>query len=310
MKYCFDIKRIRKIITLVLFVIIVILSAEVFCVTKEISTIIEICISEKKSAKEILTDIKWYIPFMYKTKREFNDLKHDFRAPIIKETNKGQIILSGCSYAFGSTLAEKDSLHTILSDVTNRTVSNISIIGGSPREALYILSNQEMINRHIEKGKDVEYFIYISLKDHTVHLYKDSNPNVPQYKADKNYSKITFVHNDRLYKHTFLYNEIKKLKYSLTTEEEQKKLRNLFFIQMNAKLKEVFPNSKFVILNYDTQSDEELLSLEREGIKVMTLKDYKDDITSSEYMTKHINPHPNKQAYEETAKILKRELKL
>lgn len=301
---------VKKIITFVLFVMSVIISAEIFCVTQEIAEIVHVCISEKKSAKDTFEDLKWYIPFKYKTKREFNDLKHETRTPSYKSSEKGQIILSGCSYAFGATLPEKDCLHTILSNITNRTVSNISIIGGSQRETLYILSNPEVLKRHIVWDKDVDYVIYISLKDHIVHLYKDSNPNVPQYQTDKNFSKITFVHNDKLYKHTFLYNEIKKLKYSMTSEEEQKKLRNLFFREINKEVKRLYPNCQFVILNYDTEADTELLSLEREGVKILSLQDYNEEITTSKYMTKHINRHPNRQAYEETAKIIKRELKL
>lgn len=300
---------IKKITANVLITIFVLLIAEIFCILGEACVITKEDLNEKSSVKQITEHLCSYIPFSYMAKREFNDLVYPLRKPVEKNTGKKQIIIAGCSFAYGLLLEEEDCIHKILSDMTGRTVSNIAVPSGSEREALWFFMNKDRLFQYINKEQDVDYIIYICIDDHKRRLFFDLDTIAPQYRVTDNGTDIEFL-KDKLYRHTFLYRNLKLAKYHLTPQNEVLDLQNLFLRKINEKSKELFPNSKFVVLNYAFETSDRLKELEKDGIKVITLGDcFGDNFYKAEYKTID-NLHPNGKCWKRVAEILKKELNM
>ncbi len=300
---------IKKITANILITILVLLIAEIFCILGEACVITKEDLNEKSSVKQITEHLCCYIPFSYMAKREFNDLFQPLRKPVEKNTGKKQIIIAGCSFPYGLLLEEEDCIHKILSDMTGRTVSNIAVPSGSEREALWFFMNEDRLFQYINKEQDVDYIIYICIDDHKRRLFFDLDTIAPQYRVTDNGTDIEFL-KDKLYRHTFLYRNLKLAKYYLTPQSEVLELQNLFLKKINEKSKELFPNSKFVVLNYAFETSDKLKELENDGIKVITLGDYfGDNFYKDEYKTID-NLHPNGKCWKRVAEILKEVLNL
>lgn len=306
---------IKIIICNVLIVIILILVAELCCIFKESYQIANEAQNEHRNIKETGKNILLNISYSYMVKKGFDDFEKIMRKPAIpQKTNslKKQIIISGCSFGYGYLLDEKDCIHTILSNMTGRTVSNISIPSGSQRETLWLFSNKETLDRHIVKNQDVDFIIYIYIPDHKRRLFYDLNQNAPQYKITKKNTEIVFL-NYPLYSHSFLYRNLKLAKYYLTPHEKISELRNLFFREINKRTKKLYPNSQFVIINYCVDNDDnndKLDVLEKDGIKIINLVDsFENEMTKKENLASD-NAHPNGNMWRKVAKKIITDLNL
>lgn len=302
---------VKKIVVNVLLIVFLLLMAEVFCIIREANIIIKEDLNEKSSVKQIIEHLCSFIPYSYKEKREFQDLEKEMRSPAISSErgNKKQIIIAGCSFAYGYLLGEKDCIHTILSDITGRIVSNIAVPSGCQRETLWFFRNKDALGKYIVKNQDVDYVIYVRIDDHKRRLFFDLNTIAPQYKIADNGTKIEFL-NDKLYRHTFLYRNLKLAKYYLTPQDKVWDLQNLFFREINKEIKKLFPNSRFVILDLDYKTDDRMKELTKDGIEIITLSEYfGDDFNKEEYLASD-NRHPNGKFWKRTAEVLKEKLKL
>lgn len=301
---------VKKITVNVLIAIILLFFTEIFCIFYETSLIIKEDLNEKSNAAQITEHLCWFIPFSYSIKREFDDTVCNLRKPAEKNNGKKQIIVAGCSFAYGMLLDEKDCIHKILADMTGRTVSNIAVPSGNERETLWFFTHKDRLFKYINKNQDVDYVIFVRIDDHRRRILCDVGTIAPQYKVVKNGTEIEFEQ-DKLYRHTFLYRNLKSVKYFLFPREKQaKELENLFLRKINERMKELFPNSKFVVLNYAFETSDKLKELEKDGIKVITLGDFfGDDFFKEEYKAVD-NSHPNGKAWKRVSEILKEQLNL
>lgn len=221
------------------------------------------------------------------------------RQPCITNSEQPAVLVIGCSFGYGLNLEDKDCFHYILSQITGRSVFNISLPSGSPREMLYMLENRIKI-----PSPPVDYVIYVFIPDHIRRLYYDLNINAPKYKYNNKTKKLVFE-KDKLYQHSFLYLDFGLVKHNLATKKEKTKLFYTYIKQINEKIKQLYPNSKFVILMYSESYEINWKDIENAGIKLIHInRNGKYD--KSEYILSNEDCHPNAKAWHEiTPKIVK-----
>lgn len=134
----------KKYLVNIILLFFIFLFAEICCLVYE-SRIIYNEISSFKdiSQKQKIRDvIKYFIIPTYFDKRHII-YRDEIRNPAYTKSNKKPVLITGCSFAYGLFLDEKDCFHSILSKATGRTVYNIAVPSGSPRELLFLLKNYE-----------------------------------------------------------------------------------------------------------------------------------------------------------------------
>lgn len=223
---------------------------------------------------------------------------YDFRGNIYPEkpTNKAPIAMVGCSYTYGLGLDDNDVPAAMISKETGRIVYNAGVNGGSPREILYILRNDDLRSKLFDNRTDIEYVIYTYISHHLYRLYKDIRPyTYSPYFRVKN-SELEYYKPNFLIAKSYLYRKYTDLKY---TEEDLSTINgshDLFFIYMkeiNKEIKKHFPNAKFVIIVYDDLTQNDWDKIEKEGIKVIKVSNLSDkDFKSIEYRQSANNYHP------------------
>lgn len=234
------------------------------------------------------------------------------REPIIKNNKKRPIILFGCSFTYGDHLNDDETFGYVLSEYYDRTVYNFGVSSGSPREMLYMLSNSE---KYLPKI-DAEYIFYIYIGDQARRLLFDNWPlesySRPGFKViDKNI--IFYTQPKFSIKRLIAYRTISQMiaeKRIANGDISAYNLLNLFFIQSYKKIKQQYPNSRFVILVYDENGLENWNQLIDNDINIIKLWDIVDvDYYTQDYQIKD-DSHPNKKFWELVVPALSKKLKL
>ncbi len=239
-------------------------------------------------------------------------IKSSYTNPVLRKQTKDDIILSGCSFTYGDKLTNEQSVHSQLSKYAHRNVFNIALSGGSPREILYILSNDTILNSLISDKTSVKDFIYIYIPDHKSRLYRNVRPIVPFYIASNRYKTLQFVYIPNFLDHSFLLRYINIFLYNNGFLKNKNKLFNLYMNEINNKIKNNFKNAKFTILvyNYDEDDIGMFKKLEKNGIKIIYLyRIVKVNIDDEKYKLDD-KFHPNAKAWEVIVPALAKELKL
>lgn len=253
---------------------------------------------------------------VYRQSYEYYDLsryrKYLHREPIIKNNKKRPIILFGCSFTYGNFLKDNETFGYLLSEYYDRTVYNFGVPSASPREMLYMLSNSE---KYLPKI-DAEYVFFVYILDHVKRLLFDTWPlenySRPGYKVrDKNI--IFYTQPKFSIKRLIAYRTISQMiaeKRIANGDISAYNLLNLFFIQSYKKIKQQYPNSRFVILVYDENGLENWNQLIDNDINIIKLWDIVDvDYYTQDYQIKD-DSHPNKKFWELVVPALSKKLKL
>lgn len=251
-----------------------------------------------------------YIIDAYKHPIPFN-LRFIREPAIVKNSSKKPIALMGCSFAYGLFLDEDKTPNVILSQYSNRTVYNLGIPAGSPREMLYILRNDEYRTKLFGNRTDFEYIIYPYISHHKYRLYQNTLQYVvtPSYKV-KN-QQLVYNPQNRVLAISYLYRKFLELRYSKINQASALKLHSLYMKEINREIKYYFPQTKFVILLYEDHLNEDRSDLEKEGIIVIKLTDIlTTNIYTTEYKISSENAHPNDKAWELVMPALVKELNL
>lgn len=287
--------RFLKILFVNIFIIIgIILAAEIYCI---VLTYRSLHWDNFKFYMHVENIINSYISPSF-----FKD--YDFRGNIYPKnpTNKAPVAMVGCSYTYGLGLDDDDVPAAMIATKTGRTVYNAGVNGGSPREILYILRNDNLRSKLFDDRTDIEYVIYTYISHHLYRLYKDTRPYTysPYFKV-KN-SELEYYKPNFFIANSYLYRKYTDLKY---TEENLSTINgshDLFFIYMkeiNKEIKKHFPKAKFVIIVYDDLTQNDWEKIENEGIKVIKVSDLSDkDFKSIEYRQSITNYHPKAIVWE------------
>lgn len=238
--------------------------------------------------------------------------KYVYREPIIKNNEKRAIILFGCSFTYGDYLKDNETFGYVLSEYYDKTVYNFGVSSGSPREMLYMLSNSE---RYLPKV-DAEYVFFVYIGAQVRRLLFDNWPlesySRPGFKViDGNI--VFYTQRKFSIKRLIFYRTISQIiaeKRISNGDISAYNLLNLFFLQSYKKIKQQYPNSKFIILVYDETGLEKWNQLIDNDIRIIKLWNIVDvDYYTQSYQVKD-DPHPNKKFWELVVPALSKKLKL
>lgn len=313
-------KFLKIIITNVLVIIFLCLIGEFICFCNEYSTIFKENNYKITDIKKIFNDLGSYLKCFY-----FDDDKiylSEFRPPAGLEysnkANSDSILLLGCSYTYGWLLKNEDSFHSVLSQKIKKTVYNLGMCSASPREMLYILRHDDIINSIIKKENknSIKYVIYTYIGDHRNRLIIDLNCNSPHFRPENNFTSLKYE-KDKLIYHTFLYKFYKNIQRNKLSNEY---IDNLFLLYMKEIHKEVnrkFSNEesqpKMVLLIYDSKEELNTIinELKADGYIVFYVNDLTDvNILSPEYQYSEDDIHPNKKAWDVIVPALVKKLNI
>ncbi len=250
-----------------------------------------------------------------------------FRTPTIKkDSKKGDILVFGCSYAEGHGLKNEETFEYKLANYTNRTVYNRGLGGQGPQLMLYQLRDPNFKN----VVPNADYIIYIFIEDHFNRLYKHRNwpfLNLVSVKYDLVGDKL--IENELNYPWGYsaiirFYEEQRTNNYS---QEEKEELLLKILEESHKKSKELYPNSKFFILNYPQGvfitdktspvrhqymfSENFKTGINKIGIKTINA----DELTSGKiidkkYQISGYDDHPNSQAWDLIVPLIAKKINL
>lgn len=191
-----------------------------------------------------------------KNKPSLGNYQKIFREPLGTEYKKAPVLIYGCSFAHGVYLKDNERPDYILSQLTQRPVYNFSVPGEGLQQALYIMQNQEKIN------PAPEYVIYIFHSDHIRRLFVQSDifhtEKFLQYKINNN--KIIFdTDSPHFIENTYLYRKISQVIFPPHSEyyssDYAYRRFKIFVHNMNDEIHKKYPDSKFIFVFYDTNSN-------------------------------------------------------
>lgn len=228
------------------------------------------------------------------------------------KNKKPSIVILGCSFAFGTGLSEDTHFGKILSDYSKRTVYNMGVSGGSPREALYILRNDKLLEEKIGDTHNVQYVFYVYISDHKKRLYANLPPNPPKF--IKHNGGLIYKKNNIL-DHSIAVKKINQLLYYKYYINRSFPLLTLYFKEINKEIQNKFSYNnhptKFIVLLYDQEnfSEEEKKIFDWDGFnKEYCLKNNMEIISVKDLVGKEIfwqdgyiledKNHPNTKAWE------------
>lgn len=251
-----------------------------------------------------------YIKESYKNPIPFS-LEFLREPSIVKNSRKKPIALMGCSYAYGLFLDEDEIPSAILSRETSRTVYNLGIPAGSPREMLYILRSDEYRKKLFGNKTDFEYIIYPYISHHRFRLYQNTLQYAitPSYKVKNEH--LVYNPQNVILANSYLCRKFLELRYFNINQCSAFKLHSLYMKEINREIKKHFPQTKFVMLIYEDHLNEDRTELEKEGIIIKKANDLTNaNINSEKYKLSGINSHPNEKAWELVIPALVKELNL
>ena len=242
-------------------------------------------------------------------------ISYDFREPIIG-TGKKSIILSGCSFTYGLGLESDENFSGQLAKYLKKySVYNIGVNGASPREALYLLRNYEDYKYLFPKDRlNTKYFIYTYIDDHHRRLLKIIDLNSPFYRKYKKedgsygleqYIPLGFYRKTAIFRYIDLCRKVK-------VDKELNNLFTLYMSEMQAEVKNLFPNAEFVVFCYliNDKFNYDWKELEKRGIRVVKLRDFKHSSFQDEKYAVSDKWHPNGRAWKEIVPLLAEELNM
>lgn len=270
---------------------------------------------------EIANCIQFYHPEYwegYDTERIENSLPYD--------ENKKSIFTIGCSFTFGNNIKPDETIAYKLQELTKRKVYNKGQSTWGPQFVLRDIQLDEHFN-----GKEIvepEYFIYTFISDHIRRLYCDyfyiSNNaiyNLYSIKDNKlilNPPKARFVNYLQI---TTFARRLNWLIFQMTPNDKKFDRLKLYMLTMRDELKKRFPDSKFVIVVYNSEADTEhnnikpfktnrWSELEDEEIIVIRFDTPEYNfLTENEYLASD-GQHPSAKAWDRLVPVIAQRLNL
>lgn len=232
------------------------------------------------------------------------------------QTEEGGIVLTGCSMVYGTGLKEKQTVSYKISNKLKTTVYNMSVPGGGLNQILYLLESGKI--KKIVK-KDPKYFIYFYNPDHLRRMFvycttSTRDTNFISYKklgSKLKRKNLLILENNWFY--SLIHDEV--ISDSLLTKILQNKVAiyyNLYLKEINSKIKQLYPNTKLVIVKFsqefyngDLDEDIDIIDIpELTGINV--LRNDEDNI--KKYNIDN-HRHPNEYYWDIVVPVIIEELK-
>lgn len=217
---------------------------------------------DTKGYKNFSTRLKECVVEYTKSARQFVEIfpiceqKFRHNIDLTKKSKKAPVVLIIDSIPYGYKLTEKQSLGYKLHKLTGRDIYNFSYPGWSIQHFLWLMRH----NKFFEKiHGEPEYIIYFYQSDHKKRLFMYQN-----FTYENNvYLRYKIISNESGFKLNEIKYPFEPFYFRLyTTKYIQKKLeykkRTIgeivllhFLIACNKEMTKKYPNTKFVIFNYD-----------------------------------------------------------
>lgn len=249
----------------------------------------------------------------FKIKPPLNNIKPD----------KKSILILGCSFAYGASLEDNETIGYQLSKLTGRTVYNRGIGGFGISEMLYQTKQADFYD---SIDVPLEYAFYVFIHDHIrrILLMKYVSDVYLNYEEEEGaliekyppFGILRCLYSFRILMEKHIYN---KWLNNESRKDELFDLMKRYFEEMRRALQARYPDIKFVIIKYPLlehnavskyiESSERWKELEDEGFIIYDIsKEFNVNFNDSEYRLP--DGHPKANAWEIVSRQLVRDLGL
>lgn len=268
-----------------------------------------------------ITGHKSIFPLSYQkvTQAAEGNLFEGLRPEELRDKNKRPIILFGCSYTYGYGLNENQTFSRKLADYTGRTVINRGRSGTGIPFMYFQLTNPNIIEK---LPKDAEYIIFTLIPDHFPRLFRYRN-----FVLTGDHTLRYKIQNDKLVMEKLILKPLHSLFTAILLEEyiaEQNYKKSLPDNALFTKLineshkiiKNKFPNSKFVILYYkynaDEQADNAVRNYTKNNKDIILIEADKEapEILKDQKYWLSDNIHPSEEAWDIIIPIIAKKLNI
>lgn len=221
-----------------------------------------------------------------------------YRLPVNTASPLSPVFLFGCSFAYGAYLDLNDTFGAKIAEATNRPVYNFAAPGRGIQHMLFLLENYNFSNL-----KAPEYVVFVYYDDQIRRM------NAKWFLATDNNANLVYKKmGDKLVPYNpfscfFIYRKISAILNSYKSSSPYFKTdyfnRFVEYISViNHIIKKKWPNSKFIILKYQTDArmSFDWSAVEKIGIPVYDVNDY---INLSEDKYSLPDKHPSALAWKE-----------
>ena len=221
----------------------------------------------KQIALVQLTDFS--LPSNYKYSWKYSYFQNIFNNSFFREPvffgEKHKILVFGCSYAYGADLEPEQTFSYKLAKQTSSTVYNRSYPGWTNSYMLYQIDNEKTNFNLKNIPQDIDNIIYIYMEDHINRLkyfywagFFENIYNLryekkrvgKDFKLKEYKPLIPFLH---VFFITKIYHNFMENKFPAKNNEKNIELFLNIFDESHKKLKKLYPNAKFIVLEYNTK---------------------------------------------------------
>lgn len=263
-------KNYKPIICSVMLVVFVLLLAEIYAaIVLSYRLVADSKKDFKLNSKEFLIVLRESIDYSYSQfttfDERFREYEEDdsplgderkFRKPVGLEYKKRPIIFFGCSCTFGLWVEKDKTLPAQVSKYTHRPVYNFALPGWGNQQILWLLEHE----KKLDEIKNPEYAVYVFVDDHfrremSAFPWADVPMSFALYSEKRGHF---YKENQRkIYYHSCLYRLLSEkfgyLKYQSPLFDNYKENKLISLLkEENKRLKQKYPDIKFVVLLLDT----------------------------------------------------------
>ena len=275
-------------------------------------------------AKALNNSMEFIVSDKYIQENNLEELNPEYREPVGLDYKNGNILIFGCSYAYGYKLPMKETFQYKISERLKRPVYNYSSPGQAPQFALMKIRSHT-IDDIIKKS---DYAVLVTISEHIwrVHCNSGGFPLEyawPRYDV-KNNKLVYHIPRFSIIETSYLYKYIRKLFFAgILSRSKSQIARNylfdlikLHYIEIKNDLEKINPNIKVVIIVYAERPyldwfvfSERWKELEEEGFTVIQVNKYIPQLRGKkEYMIPN-DGHPTGKAWTEITELITDKLK-
>lgn len=254
--------------------------------------------------------------------KDINYLKQVSVRPVENEnSNHHSIIITGCSFAYGTGLDDNQTFSHKLGELVKNPIYNKGIPSLGINHALFLLENN-MLFKDVKAAPLCVLYLYGDFHNRRMFM-----PNIwfesteILYKIKKINNKETLVRKENnffnvgysrfpliYYMNEKLYNFLENQKFF---QNQIKKMLLLHFITIKKLINEEYPNADFIVLEYDKAPlfREIENDLKRENIKIISFERDLKFVSSEKEIYFLPEGHPSAKVWEVVTPKLVKELK-